>query len=111
MKKYLILINTILIITSCDVEERPFITDYNAYINPEKKVLIEDFTGHLCPNCPGAAEELKAIQDIYPNQNSYRVVDRQSLHHSFIEKFGILYSTSANITKESFNKEYAFQQL
>ena len=68
MKKYLILINTILIITSCDVEEGPFITDYNAYINPEKKVLIEDFTGHLCPNCPGAAEELKAIQDIYPNQ-------------------------------------------
>ena len=41
MKKYLILISTILIITSCDIEEGPFITDYNAYVNPEKKVLIE----------------------------------------------------------------------
>ena len=68
MKKYLILISTILIITSCDIEEGPFITDYNAYVNPEKKVLIEDFTGHLCPNCPDAAEELEAIKSIYPDQ-------------------------------------------
>ena len=68
MKKYLILLSSILIITSCDVEEGPFITDYNAYINPDKKVLIEDFTGHLCPNCPNAARELEAISDIYPGQ-------------------------------------------
>ena len=68
MKKYLILLSSILIITSCDVEEGPFITDYNAYINPDKKVLIEDFTGHLCPNCPNAARELDAITDIYPGQ-------------------------------------------
>lgn len=30
-----------------------------------KKVLIEDYTGHTCPNCPGAARELEAIHDIY----------------------------------------------
>ncbi|MBT5859133.1 MAG: Omp28-related outer membrane protein, partial [Flavobacteriales bacterium] len=30
-----------------------------------KKVLIEDFTGHRCPNCPSAAEELAALQNFY----------------------------------------------
>ncbi len=68
MKKYLAILSSILIIISCDVEEGPFITDYNSYINPEKKILIEDFTGHICPNCPNAARELDAIHDIYGDQ-------------------------------------------
>ena len=68
MKKYLAILSSILIIISCDVEEGPFITDYNSYINPDKKVLIEDFTGHICPNCPNAARELDAIHDIYGDQ-------------------------------------------
>jgi hypothetical protein len=68
MKKYLAILSSILIITSCDVEDGPFITDYDSYVNPEKKVLIEDFTGHLCPNCPDAARELEAIYDIYGDQ-------------------------------------------
>jgi len=46
---------------------------------------------------------------IYPNGNSYRVVDKKSSHHSFIEKFSILYSTSANITKAKFDKAYAMK--
>jgi len=68
MKKYLAILSSILIISSCDVEDGPFITDYDSYVNPEKKVLIEDFTGHLCPNCPNAARELDAIHDIYGDQ-------------------------------------------
>jgi thiol-disulfide isomerase/thioredoxin len=44
------------------------ITDYNSYVNPDKKVLIEDFTGHTCPNCPDAARELEAIHAIYGDQ-------------------------------------------
>ena len=68
MKKYLAILSSILIITSCDIEDGPFITDYDSYVNPEKKVLIEDFTGHLCPNCPDAAREIDAIHDIYGDQ-------------------------------------------
>ena len=68
MKKYLYLIILLFLVTSCDVEEGPFITDYNSYINPDKKVLIEDFTGHLCPNCPDAAREMEAIHEIYGDQ-------------------------------------------
>jgi len=68
MKQYITLLSIILIITSCDVEDGPFINDYDSYVNPDKKVLIEDFTGHKCPNCPDAARELDAIHDIYGDQ-------------------------------------------
>ena len=68
MKKYILLYCLIFFITSCDVEEGPFITDYNSYVNPNKKVIIEDFTGHKCPNCPDAAREMDAIHNIYGNQ-------------------------------------------
>ena len=74
MKKYFTLLSAILIITSCDVVEGPYLTDEN--VNPidtiintyVKNVLVEDFTGHLCPNCPDAARELDAIHDIYGEQ-------------------------------------------
>ena len=68
MKKYISLLTIILTIISCDIEETPYVADYESYVNPDKKVLIEDFTGHLCPNCPGAAREMKAIHDIYGDQ-------------------------------------------
>jgi thiol-disulfide isomerase/thioredoxin len=68
MKKYTTLIIIILAINSCDIVEGPYITDSESYINPDKKVLIEDFTGHLCPNCPDAARELESIHNIYGNQ-------------------------------------------
>ena len=44
---------------------------------------------------------------IYPNSFSYRVVDSKSTHHNFIKKFKVLYSTSANITKNKFDNNYA----
>ncbi|MBL8003013.1 MAG: Omp28 family outer membrane lipoprotein [Flavobacteriales bacterium] len=32
---------------------------------PARKVLLEDITGHKCNNCPAAADQAKALQDIY----------------------------------------------
>ena len=46
---------------------------------------------------------------IYPNGNSFRVVDKSSGFYDFINKFGILYSTSANKTSKNFEKEFAFE--
>lgn len=74
MKKHILLFLGILIFASCDKLEGPFMTDSN--ISPIdtssnsfiKKVLIEDYTGHTCPNCPDAARELEAIHDIYGDQ-------------------------------------------
>ena len=73
MKNIITLFSFILIITSCDVVEGPYEidtggvtpTDTNTYV---KKILIEDFTGHTCQNCPGAARELEAIHDLYGDQ-------------------------------------------
>ena len=44
---------------------------------------------------------------IYPNTKSFRVVNKDSNFYDFINKFGILYSTSANKTTESFDKNFA----
>ena len=68
MKNYIALLSMILAFTSCDIEEGMYNENYDSYINPDKKVLIEDYTGHTCPNCPAAARELKAIHDIYGDQ-------------------------------------------
>jgi len=44
---------------------------------------------------------------IYPNGKSFRVVDKSSNFYAFINKFNILYSTSANKTGEKFEREFA----
>ena len=44
---------------------------------------------------------------IYPNSKSFRVIDKNSSFYDFINKFKILYSTSANKTAESFNQDFA----
>ena len=44
---------------------------------------------------------------IYPNKKAFRVVNHNSKHQNFLQKFNLMYSTSANKTKNSFNLEYA----
>lgn len=44
---------------------------------------------------------------IYPNKEAFRVVDIDSQHKKFLQKFHTLYSTSANITQYNFNEEFA----
>ncbi|OCL86016.1 hypothetical protein AAX26_01667 [Aliarcobacter thereius] len=44
---------------------------------------------------------------IYPNLNSFRVISKDSSFHSFIKKFKILSSTSANKTKNSYEYDFA----
>lgn len=68
MKKYLFIISLIFLVNSCDIIEGPYITDSDSYVNSEKKVLIEDFTGHRCTGCPTATKEISAIQDVYGDQ-------------------------------------------
>tara|TARA_B110000444_G_scaffold141349_1_gene132574 strand:- start:1462 stop:2367 length:906 start_codon:yes stop_codon:yes gene_type:complete len=73
MKNLIYSIFIISLISSCDIIEEPYInnngggvdTSSNQYV---KNILIEDFTGHLCQNCPDAARELEAIHDVYGAQ-------------------------------------------
>jgi len=68
-------------LTSCDVMEEPFMNlqqevsdSCEAFIfthrtnNPTRKVLLEDYTGHRCGNCPVAAEKAAELKEIYGDQ-------------------------------------------
>ncbi|MBJ60167.1 MAG: hypothetical protein CMP64_06285 [Flavobacteriales bacterium] len=69
-KTYLSLSLLIISLTfSCDVIEKDNFTDPNANFPwLGKKVLIEDFTGYKCTNCPQASSELKTIEELYPEK-------------------------------------------
>jgi tRNA A37 threonylcarbamoyladenosine synthetase subunit TsaC/SUA5/YrdC len=47
---------------------------------------------------------------IYPNTTSFRVVDKNHKHYEFIRKFKTMYSTSANLTKKQFEKDWAIEK-
>ncbi|MBH83279.1 MAG: hypothetical protein CMP70_01215 [Flavobacteriales bacterium] len=72
MKKnhYLLVSLFVLSLTfSCDVIEKDNFTDPEAdFPWVGKKVLIEDFTGYKCTNCPQASSELKTIEELYPGK-------------------------------------------
>ncbi len=62
-----ILIAIILIIVSCDKVKD--VRDPNAeVIKGNRKVFVEDYTGHKCGNCPAAADTLKYLEEKYPGQ-------------------------------------------
>ena len=49
--------------------ERDNFTDPNASFPwLGKKILIEDFTGYKCTNCPAASSELHTIEELYPDK-------------------------------------------
>lgn len=72
MKKiFLPVITVVLLAAGCDYVDVPTQTGSSGGGGGNgvtRRVLIEDFTGHTCPNCPGAAVTLHNIQDLYPGQ-------------------------------------------
>ena len=62
-----------LLFVSCDKIKGPYNeinvapVDTTAEVK-QRKVLIEDFTGHRCPNCPRAAEAIKSLQQLRPGK-------------------------------------------
>ena len=70
MKKLIFIACIYALINSCEVIEGPYMNDVIVPVDTGstefvKNILIEDFTGHLCKNCPDAARELDAIHDFY----------------------------------------------
>lgn len=59
-------------IIGCDIIDDPL--KNGAVITPPdttqviRKIVIEDFTGHRCKNCPNAAKEIKTLEGIYGEQ-------------------------------------------
>jgi len=62
-----------LMIPACDIVEEPYLVrvDSGSVPDPEekvRKVLLEDFTGQKCPNCPEAAEVAHTLKTTYGEQ-------------------------------------------
>lgn len=67
---------------SCDIIDEPFMTviedvsdscesfffAFEPNDSPVRKILLEDYTGHTCGNCPRAAEKAYELQEIYEDQ-------------------------------------------
>ncbi len=66
----LISIVIIVFVSGCDTVEEPYIEgnpftgEYDSDL-PIRKLLIEDFTGWACVNCPRASEEIHKLQESY----------------------------------------------
>ena len=64
-KKYIVLLLSLLaIIQACDKIEEPYIKEGNIIWNG-RKIIIYDFTGHKCGNCPRAHEKIDQLINLY----------------------------------------------
>ena len=71
--KYLVFaVFLVLISTGCDKVDEPFIQSAPSGTDTStvyaRKVLLEDFTGHTCGNCPRAAETAHTLEQLYGEQ-------------------------------------------
>ncbi len=99
------LLMTLWVLSACDVVEGPYIEtvvtstdDTNSYV---QKVLIEDFTGHRCGNCPRAHEALADLIDIYGDQ-----IVPISYHAGFYAQ--VLGDYSADYTSEAGDEYFSY---
>jgi len=70
---WLLIALPLLLAAGCDVIKGPTRETPNTGNPPDttaavQKVLVEDYTGYLCGNCPAAADVLKQIIDLYPGR-------------------------------------------
>ncbi len=84
MKKYvsILILGLIILISSCDFVNAP--EQEGGIIFNGRKVLIEDYTGHKCPNCPRAAREADKLLDKYGDK-----VIVVAVHADFFANFNI----------------------
>jgi hypothetical protein len=68
---YFLVIATIFLFwQACDKIDAPYViqtatTPVDTIVEVEKRILIEEFTGHDCPNCPGGAAAVEDIISLY----------------------------------------------
>lgn len=70
MKQWLIpaIVALVMTTSSCDVVTDPIekpVVPPDTSETVQQNVLLEDYTGHLCGNCPAAADRAKEIQTLY----------------------------------------------
>ncbi len=53
-----------IVFVSCDKIEEPFAVEEGPAVT-NRKILLEEFTGHTCPNCPEGAKIANNLKNIY----------------------------------------------
>lgn len=72
-------ITALLTFSGCDYIDAPYTVegpngctvtqpDFTPRTNPKRKVLVEEFTGHRCGNCPRGAETIATMEGTYGEQ-------------------------------------------
>jgi hypothetical protein len=51
--------------TSCDIIKEPYLESETVPNSNIRKVLLEEFTGHQCPNCPAGAVTARKLLEFY----------------------------------------------
>jgi len=101
MKKTLIVLGVLAIffIAACDVIEAPYI-DTDKPVWNGRKILLLDFTGHTCGNCPGAHRTIEELSENMNNaivpiavhcgyfSNPYTSNTSQPYHYNFRSEVG-----------------------
>lgn len=64
VKKMFMVYGLVCCITACDVVKGPKV-DPNGFTGTTNKVLIEDFTGQMCGNCPNAHRAAETLKETY----------------------------------------------
>ncbi len=74
MRTLLLALSTAVFAASCDYIDQPFrnpggggtaTANGDTVLQTERAVLVEDFTGHQCKNCPKASKVLKQLDSLY----------------------------------------------
>ena len=65
----LIIVLLVLLGISCDKLEQPYVTVTDITVDSTKrKILLEDYTGAKCVNCPEASDVATTLQELYKGQ-------------------------------------------
>ena len=89
---------------SCDVIEEPFTEEIvvGGCAEKCKKILLEDYTGHKCGNCPRAAEKAEELKSIYGDQLVSIAVHAGFFASTFSGNFSTDYTSDAGNEWDSF---------
>ncbi len=100
-----------LFLYSCDKVQAPYATvkqqthDTTDTATVVRKILLEDYTGHTCPNCPEGTLTGQALQDLYDGKVIMIAVHAGFFARPLAEPFTADYRTIAG---DAWNNEFAF---
>ncbi|MBN2175396.1 MAG: Omp28-related outer membrane protein [Bacteroidales bacterium] len=107
LKNILIFLTALTVISSCDIIEEPYIRNEAPPVQkPGRKVLLENFTGHLCETAPGTKQLIEGLQQNHTENlfvvnihtGSYAATDQGIYDYDFTTQTGDELDNYFNVT-------------